>query len=131
MYIYRGTDSSSASNDSLSTILTHTRTLDLIKLASKLASKHQFTMVASPNPDATSITIFGATGIQGGSVLRHLLQSDRPYRIRAVTRDPTKDSAKKLSKLGVEVVKAELGDEGEVKRAVEGQDLVFVSVTAS
>ncbi|KAG7529895.1 hypothetical protein FFLO_05343 [Filobasidium floriforme] len=82
-------------------------------------------MVASPNPDATSITIFGATGIQGGSVLRHLLQSDKPYRIRAVTRDPTKDSAKKLSELGVEVVKAELGDESEVVKAVEGQDLVF------
>ena len=85
-------------------------------------------MVASPDASATSITIFGATGIQGGSVLRHLLQSDKAYRIRAVTRDPTKPAAQKLSEQGVEVVKAELGDAQEVAKAVEGQDLVFVSL---
>jgi hypothetical protein len=61
---------------------THSHSLELIILATELAIKNLFTMVASPNPDATSITIFGATGIQGGSVLRHLLQSDKSYRIR-------------------------------------------------
>lgn len=84
-------------------------------------------MVASPNTDATSITIFGATGIQGGSVLRHLLQSDKAYKIRAVTRDPSKPAARKLAEQGCEVVKAELGDREEVDKAVAGQDLVFVS----
>ena len=90
--------------------------------------KHSHTMVAaSNNTDAPSITIFGATGIQGGSVLRHLLTSDKPYRIRAVTRDSTKPAAQKLTEQGVEVVQADLGNQDEVEKAVKGQDLVFVS----
>jgi saccharopine dehydrogenase-like NADP-dependent oxidoreductase len=84
-------------------------------------------VAASNNTDAPSITIFGATGIQGGSVLRHLLISDKPYRIRAVTRDSTKPAAQKLTEQGVEVVQADLGNQDEVEKAVKGQDLVFVS----
>jgi uncharacterized protein YbjT (DUF2867 family) len=85
-------------------------------------------VASSTDSNSPSITVFGATGIQGGSVVRHLIASDKPYRIRAVTRDPTKPSAKSLEDQGVEVVKADLGSSDEIEKVVKGQDLVFVSV---
>lgn len=63
---------------------------------------------------------------QGGSVIDHLISSSKPYRIRAVTRDPSKPSGKKLEEKGCEVVKAELGNADEVKKAVDGSEIVFV-----
>lgn len=56
---------------------------------------------------ANLLTIFGATGIQGSSVIRAVLaDSDlsQSFRIRAVTRDASKPSAEALSKQGIEVV---------------------------
>lgn len=53
------------------------------------------------------ITVFGATGNQGGSVIRSLLADpvlSKEYKIRGITRDITKDAAKKLSSQGVEMV---------------------------
>lgn len=83
-------------------------------------------MVASTDSTAPLITVFGATGTQGGSVIDHLISSSKSYRIRAVTRDPSKPSGKKLEEKGCEVVKAEMGNEDEVKKVVEGADIVFV-----
>ena len=45
------------------------------------------------------VTIFGATGQQGGSVARALLVGGT-YRVRAVTRNPDCDAAKKLQEIG-------------------------------
>lgn len=53
------------------------------------------------------ITVFGATGNQGGSVIKAILedvQLSKEYRIRGITRDTSKKSAQDLAKLGVEVV---------------------------
>ncbi|KAJ9107079.1 hypothetical protein QFC20_003804 [Naganishia adeliensis] len=82
-------------------------------------------MVASTDSTAPLITVFGATGTQGGSVIDHLLSSSKPYRIRAVTRDPSKPSGKKLEEKGCDVVKAEMGNENEVKKVLEGSEIVF------
>ncbi|KAJ9106020.1 hypothetical protein QFC19_003356 [Naganishia cerealis] len=82
-------------------------------------------MVASSTAAARSIVIFGATGAQGGSVLAHLLKSDRPYRITAVTRDPSKASSKAIAAKGVNVIKAELGDKEQVLAALKEGELVF------
>ena len=38
------------------------------------------------------ILVTGGTGLQGGSVIR-FLQQDGGFRIRTITRNPTKDSA--------------------------------------
>ena len=43
------------------------------------------------------ITVLGATGAQGGSVLRALLNSG--YHVRALTRNANTDKAKDLAKL--------------------------------
>lgn len=53
------------------------------------------------------ITVFGATGNQGGSVIDAILadpQLSKDFKIRGVTRDTTKKSARDLADRGVEVV---------------------------
>lgn len=53
------------------------------------------------------ITVFGATGNQGGSVARTFLQDPKlknDWTVRAVTRDTTKPAAQKLAAQGAEVV---------------------------
>jgi len=53
------------------------------------------------------ITVFGATGAQGGSVVDIFLHDPKlkpDWAVRAVTRDTTKESSKKLERQGAEVV---------------------------
>lgn len=84
-------------------------------------------MVISTDSSAPVITVFGATGTQGGSVIAHLLSSDKPYRVRAVTRDPSKPAGKQLEEKGCDVIKAEMGDPAQVEEAIKGAHVVFVS----
>lgn len=56
------------------------------------------------------IAVIGATGLQGGSVLRELLKTDQ-FKVRAITRNPSSDSAKKLAASpNVQVVAADMND---------------------
>ncbi|CAK7203295.1 hypothetical protein SEUCBS139899_006026 [Sporothrix eucalyptigena] len=74
------------------------------------------------------ITVFGATGNQGGSVIAALLAAPAlasKYAIRGVTRDPTKPSAQKLRDKGVEPIKADLSDPASLTSAVTGSTAVF------
>jgi hypothetical protein len=64
------------------------------------------------------LTVVGATGLQGGSVLASALKS-KQYRIRAITRNPESPSALKLASQGVEVIAAELDDESSLVKAFE------------
>jgi uncharacterized protein YbjT (DUF2867 family) len=53
------------------------------------------------------ITVFGATGNQGGAVVETFLNDPtlkKDWAVRGVTRDVTKESSKKLAAKGVEVV---------------------------
>lgn len=53
------------------------------------------------------LTVFGASGNQGGSVIHAVLADpvlSNEFRIRAITRDVSKDSSKKLAERGVDVV---------------------------
>jgi len=70
------------------------------------------------------ITVFGATGRQGGSVAKHLLK-DGTFAVRAVTRKPTAPAAEELKKLGAEVVEADLENKESVKNALKGAYGVF------
>jgi uncharacterized protein YbjT (DUF2867 family) len=69
--------------------------------------------------DKTSrmILVTGATGNQGGAVLRHLMPHG--WRLRALTRDPSKPAAKELERMGVEVVEGDFSDPESLKRAME------------
>ncbi|KAK1528848.1 Pex13 protein [Colletotrichum costaricense] len=74
------------------------------------------------------ITVFGATGAQGGSVVNIFLNDaklSKDWQVRGVTRDATKDSSKALAAKGVEVVAADLGDKASLAAAVKGASAVF------
>ncbi|KAM0275015.1 hypothetical protein ACHAQH_007664 [Verticillium albo-atrum] len=74
------------------------------------------------------ITVFGATGQQGGSIVSTFLNDPKlssEWSVRAVTRDITKESAKKLTAQGAEVVQADLSDNKSVVQAIDGSEAVF------
>ncbi len=67
------------------------------------------------------IVVTGATGAQGGSLVRALLADPaRTFAVRAVTRNAETDSARELKRLGADVVKADLDDLASLKRAFKG-----------
>ncbi|XP_078605077.1 nmrA-like family domain-containing protein 1 isoform X1 [Branchiostoma floridae x Branchiostoma japonicum] len=75
---------------------------------------------------AKLITVFGATGRQGGGVAKALLKSGRPgFKVRAVTRNASSDKAKALQAKGAEVVMASLDDPSTLGPALRGAHGVF------
>lgn len=69
------------------------------------------------NADKT-VLIAGATGRQGGAVIRHMLA--KGWRLRALTRDPSSSAAIGLARQGLEVVQGDLEDPGSLERATRG-----------
>ena len=65
------------------------------------------------------IAVVGATGAQGGSLVRAILaDKDGEFAVRALTRHP--DKGKALAAAGAEVVAADLDDQTSVERAFAG-----------
>ena len=64
------------------------------------------------------ILVAGATGRQGGAVLRQLRQ--RGFPVRALTRDASQPGARALAGHGVEVVQGDLEDQSSLRRALDG-----------
>lgn len=68
-----------------------------------------------------TIAVVGATGAQGGGLARAILEDpEGPYRVRALTRQPSSERAAALAALGAEVVAADLDDVESLKRAFRG-----------
>ena len=57
-----------------------------------------------------TIAVTGATGSQGGGVV-NIMRKTPGWSVRAITRNPTSEAAKKLAAAGVEVVQASFDDE--------------------
>ena len=66
---------------------------------------------------ARIIAVHGATGLQGGSVVKSLLKSE--WKVRAITRNPSGASAKALLDAGAEVVAGNFDDESSLTKAYE------------
>jgi len=67
------------------------------------------------------ITVFSATGAQGGSLANAILSDPNgEFAVRAVTRNVNSDKAKELGKLGAEVVAADVDHPDSVQKALEG-----------
>jgi uncharacterized protein YbjT (DUF2867 family) len=67
------------------------------------------------------IAVVGATGAQGGGVVRAIVaDKDSGFTARAITRNVNSDKAKALAASGAEVVAANVDDEASVRRAFEG-----------
>jgi len=71
------------------------------------------------------IAVHGATGMQGGSVVKALLNSSE-WKIRAITRNTTSASATALASQGAEVVSADFDDEKSLLKAYEGVSAIFL-----
>lgn len=71
--------------------------------------------------DAKIIAVVGATGAQGGGLVR-AIQADKAggFRARAITRDPSAKNARALAELGAEVVQGDLSDPASIARAFKG-----------
>ncbi|QPC71976.1 hypothetical protein HYE68_002728 [Fusarium pseudograminearum] len=75
------------------------------------------------------LTVFGATGNQGGSVVRAILNDpalSKEFKIRGITRDVSKPAAKELASKGVEVVAADMNTAEQVAPAVKDAHTVFL-----
>ncbi|PVH96480.1 NAD(P)-binding protein [Periconia macrospinosa] len=70
------------------------------------------------------VTVVGATGIQGGSVVKALLNSPE-YSVRAITRNTNSDTAKSLKSRGVEVVEADINSVDSLRAAFKGSYAIF------
>ena len=69
--------------------------------------------------DQRLIVVAGATGHQGGAVVRNLLRAGG-WKIRGLTRDPEQPAARELSKQGVEMVRADMNDSHSLHAALQG-----------
>ena len=71
--------------------------------------------------DQKIIAVLGATGAQGGGLVRAILaHKDAGFRVRAITRDPASAKAQALGQLGAEVVAAVVDDAQSLQRAFAG-----------
>jgi uncharacterized protein YbjT (DUF2867 family) len=72
------------------------------------------------------IAVFGATGAQGGGLVRAILDDPSgEFAVRALTRNPESEKAKAFASRGAEVVRADLDDPESVRRAFEGAHGAF------
>ena len=77
---------------------------------------------------AKLLVVFGATGNQGGSVIKSILgdpKTAKEFKIRGITRDPSKPNAKALEAKGVETVAADINSKEQIKAALQDAYAVF------
>ncbi|EGC45405.1 NmrA-like family domain-containing protein [Histoplasma capsulatum var. duboisii H88] len=75
------------------------------------------------------ITVFGATGNQGGSVIKAILAHptlSKEFKIRGITRDPSKPSAQELANQGVEIMSADMSSPSSLAPALANAHTVFL-----
>jgi uncharacterized protein YbjT (DUF2867 family) len=70
-----------------------------------------------------TVLVTGATGRQGGAVIRHMLP--RGWKLRALTRNPGGQAARDLEQKGVEIAQGDLDDMASIERAVRGAHGVY------
>jgi uncharacterized protein YbjT (DUF2867 family) len=74
-----------------------------------------------------AVVVTGATGKQGGAVVKSLLE--RGHEVRAVTRSTDSAKARELANAGVTVVRASLEDTPALTKALEGATSLFAMTT--
>jgi uncharacterized protein YbjT (DUF2867 family) len=70
-----------------------------------------------------TVLVTGATGRQGGAVIRHMLP--KGWKLRALTRNTSSEAAKELSRMGVELLPGDLEDPSSLLRAAQGAYGIF------
>jgi len=76
--------------------------------------------------DKPTIAVVGATGAQGGGLVRAILNDPaRRYAVRAITRNPHSARARELERAGAQVVAADVDDLVGLERAFTGAQAAF------
>lgn len=76
--------------------------------------------------DKKIIAVVGATGAQGGGLVRAILDDrNGPFQARAITRDVNSDKAKEFAEAGAEVVAADVDDVKSLRKAFDGAHGAF------
>ena len=71
--------------------------------------------------DKKVIAVVGATGAQGGGLIRAILEDENnDFTARAITRNVESEKAQELARLGAEIVAADIDDAESVYKALEG-----------
>lgn len=71
--------------------------------------------------DKKIIAVLGATGAQGGGLVRAILaDKSSKFTVRALTRDVNSDKAKAIANMGAEVVAVDIDNNDSLKKAFEG-----------
>jgi len=72
------------------------------------------------------VAVVGATGAQGGGLVSAILNDTKGgFRVRALSRDVQSEKAKELSRLGAEVVAADVDDPESLKQAFKGAHAAY------
>jgi uncharacterized protein YbjT (DUF2867 family) len=74
-----------------------------------------------------AVLVTGATGKQGGAVVKNLLE--RGHEVRAITRSTDSAKARELANAGVTLVRASLEDTAALTKALEGATSLFAMTT--
>ena len=80
-------------------------------------------MIQNETHQSKTILVTGATGQQGGAVVRHL--SARGWKLRALVRDPAKPAAQHLANNNIELVQGNLFTAASLEEALDGVYGVF------
>jgi len=71
--------------------------------------------------DKKIIAVVGATGAQGGGLIRAILEDESSdFAARAITRNVASEKAQELARMGAEVVAADIDDAESLQNALEG-----------
>ena len=77
-------------------------------------------------PEKKLIAVMGATGAQGGGLVRSILADPGgPFAARAITRNPTSEKARALAAAGAEVVAGDADDPETLETAFAGVDCAY------
>lgn len=79
---------------------------------------------------AKVIAVYGATGNQGGSVVRSLLKNYNEFSVRAITRNPASEKSRNFQSLGAEIVQADGWNSESMIRAFHGTYGIFVNMNS-
>jgi hypothetical protein len=76
------------------------------------------------------VTVYGATGNQGRSVVKSLLRAPDSFEVRAITRNPNSVAAQELSTLGASLVQADGSQSNQMTEAFQGSWAVFLNINS-
>jgi hypothetical protein len=84
------------------------------------------TTVATSSPSKPVLVVCGATGNQGGSIIRHFAaKSPCPYTLRGLTRNTYSARSRTLEAQGVEMVHASYEDPASLEVAFRGASIIY------